>query len=332
MEHREGVEKTGANLSMPGRGQFFGRRQPAWYISNYSLFTIFAAMTKPELVPVPLQEIQIGVPLPFAVFDAHHTLLLAEGQLVQAEPQLTALQEIGLFRARYWHQAESGHGTGTGSPIRTFAQLRLQPGSTLCLRRSDLPPHGFVAVKLLGWSEDEDLLVSAMTQCGMELTLPVGVPLEIKLLAGKGIVSFQSAIRQACHAPYPYLHLAYPQELAIRQLRRSLRASVSLPARVSGGRDAASYDGMLATLSASGGMLALPLLFAQIGDELLLMLSLQLADQEHRLVLRSVVRNMHTHTEVGHVPMVCYGLEFLDAATAERLVIEQFILQNLLEN
>lgn len=294
-------------------------------------------MTKPELVPVSLQEIQVGMPVPFPVFDSHHTLLLAEGVPVHGESQLTALQDIGMFRMPDWRQGESGSGTvmaagrGNGFYVgaSNFAQLKLQPGTLLHLRRSDLHAQGFVAVKLLGWLAEEDVLTSAIASNAGELPLPEGAPLEIKLLAGNGIVTFQSAVRLACHAPYPYLHLAYPQTLTIRQLRKSLRASVSLPAQVRGGH-ADSYDGVLGNLSASGCMLELTQLVALVGDELLLTITLQAGGQEHVLVLRTAVRNIRTGD--GNPPVVRYGLEFLDAGTADRLVIEHFIYQSLLEN
>lgn len=303
-----------------------------------SIFITVAVMTKPELIPVSLQEIQVGTPVPFPVFDSHHTLLWAEGVPIQGESQLRALQDIGMFRTPDLRQGESGHGTAMASGrgngfylgASNFAQLKLQPGTMLHLRRSDVHTQGFVAVKLLGWLAEEDLLTSGITSNAGELPLSEGAPLEVKLLAGNGIVTFQSAVRLVCDAPYSYLHLAYPQTLTIRQLRKSLRASVSLPAQVRGGGEVANYDGVLGNLSASGCMLELTQLVAQVGDELLLTIALQAGGQEHELVLRTAVRNIRTGD--ANPPVVRYGLEFLNAGTADRLVIEHFIYQSLLEN
>jgi hypothetical protein len=50
------------------------------------------------LVPVKKQEIEIGKPMPWAVYDADHNLLLNYGVVITTEHQVEVLVEKGLFR------------------------------------------------------------------------------------------------------------------------------------------------------------------------------------------------------------------------------------------
>lgn len=293
-------------------------------------------MPQLELAPLHRQDVPIGVPMHFPLFDAHHTLLLSEGQCIQNEQQLDSLLEIGIYRASNWQIAHHGGHPASdlhheaAAHINTFAQLKLQPGASLHLRIADENSDGYAALKLLGWQDKDDLIVSATDRSGTTFAPPPGTLLEGKLLAGKGIATFKTIVRSNCTSPYPYLHLTYPETMEVRQLRKNLRVTVTLAARASSNQDAISHECSIANLSACGGMLELPQLFARIGDELLLLLSLPAAGQEHTLALRAIVRNLHTHGDTH--PVVRYGLEFMDTAAAERLVVEHYIFQMMLEH
>lgn len=297
----------------------------------------FPSMPVPKLLSIPPSTMQCGAPMPFPVFDARGTLLLAEGQEVSSTQQLDALLQIGLFRMEDWPQPtrivprDSVSVEQSGGKVlagQAFSQLKLQPGAVLHVRRCDVPEQAFVAVDLLGWQPARDILISAVAHNGQKLSLPVGVPLEVKLLAGKGVIAFESCVRMACQSPYPYWHLDYPHALVVRQLRKSLRASVRVPVQVSSDGEAVCEDCMIVNLSAYGGLLEVPILFAQKGDTVHLTFVLSVLEQEHLLTVHGVVRNLHSMA--GSLPMVQYGLEFLHVATAERLLLEHYIFQCLL--
>lgn len=291
-------------------------------------------MTKPELVPLRQQELQIDTPLAFPVVDANHTLLIGEGQLIHSEQQLEALLEIGIFRPAIWrssqHRLADNH-ADEHHPLTTgFTQLQLQPGAPVHLRLAGEANAAFVTVKLIGWVADEDIIVSATPAHAPALSPVPGTQMEAKLLAGKGIGSFQSTVLAVSQSPYPHLHLSYPVSLKFRKLRKNLRVTVTLPTQASSDHDAISHDGSISNLSTCGGMLELPQYFAQMGDELLLMFSLPMTEQEQTLALRAVVRNLHTTTT--DVPLMQYGLEFVELDAEERAILEHYIFQAMLEH
>lgn len=295
-----------------------------------SIFLLAANMNKPELVPLQQMELQAGKPLEFPVLNANHTLLFSEGQLITDEFRLEEMLAIGIYRPAAWRTTHHEHPPADNKstqvvPTRDFAQLQLFPGTTAHIRVEEKGSH-FASCKLLGWITGEDIILSTPDA----LSPAAGTQMEVKLLAGKGVVTFHAAIRANSRTPYHHLHLTYPETISIRKLRKNLRVSVRLSAMASSSHDSISHDASLANLSICGGMLEFPQYFAQAGDELLLMFSLQASGQDNTLVLRAHVRNVHSRG--GEAPQMQYGLEFIDPNPAERALIEHYIFQAMLEN
>lgn len=287
-------------------------------------------MDKPKLVPVGKREIQVGAPTPFPVFDANHTLLLCAGQFIQNDLQIESLQQIDLYRPVCWDsQLDSASSLYSASrPLpQDFAGLRLLPGTSLYLRPAGQKTGGYVLTKLVGWLAGEDIVATRPDRSALDL--PPGTELEIKLLAGQCVVDLRTSLRAKDAPPQPYLHLDYPPSIAARRLRKSLRANVEIGARLGDAHHPTRYDGTIANLSASGGLLESPRFIAETGDRMQLSLSLPGMNQEHALTLQAIVRNLHC--DDGNIPTVQYGLEFLDITTAEQLILEHFVFQTLLE-
>lgn len=287
-------------------------------------------MDKPKLVPVGKREIQVDTPTPFPVFDANHTLLLCAGQTIQNDLQLESLHQIGLYRPVRWDsQLDSASClySSTQPLPQDFAELRLLPGTSLYLRPAGQKTGGYALIKLVGWLAGEDIVAIRPDRSAADL--PPGTELEIKLLAGQCIVDFRTSLRATDAPPQAYLHLDYPQSITARRLRKNLRTNVEIGARLGDEHYPARYDGTIANLSASGGLLESPQFIAEIGGRMQLSLSLPGMNQEHALTLQAIVRNLHC--DGGNIPAVQYGLEFLDTTTAEQLILEHFVFQTLLE-
>lgn len=294
-------------------------------------------MTHLTLRPLDRHEIPIGTPLPFPIFDADCTLLHAEGHIVASEQELDSLEVIGLFRhadypSRACQSQQQSHLAAPSSeePPTSFEQIRLQPGVILHIRKDENGIQAFDTVKLIGWVKNEDLLISATNQYGAQLQYQIGDPLAIKVLVENGIITLHTNIKAACTVQPPYLHLHYPQAIEYRRLRSNLRADVYLPVSVCNYADAIGYEGQISNLSASGGSLELSQLIATIDEKISLTFSLSAAGMEHSLQFDAKVRNLHTSDD--GIPLMQYGLEFIDIAATERLVLEHYVFRSLVEN
>lgn len=295
-----------------------------------------SAMTTIDLIRLERSDIPLGNPTRFPIFDLHYSLLLSEGQTIATETQRDSFIDIGAYRVANWHSylhdIRTLHDNDCdATQSYNFTSLKLQPNTTLHIRQLDTEDKPFTAFKLLGWLEEQSLIVSGVERSGEIYAPHIGTRVECKLIAGQGVVTFTSTVLTNLTTPYPHLHLSYPKHLQVRQLRKHLRVTVTVPARaIHNDESSNAHDVSMANLSTHGGMLESPELFAQVGDKVSVQFFLLVAGQEHQLQLNALVRNVHTYGDIK--PLVCYGLEFQNTPGAEQSLLEHYVFQSMLEN
>ncbi len=328
------------------------RRQPdAWRkgkvrLQAYLIYglSLVNCMAQSDLVPLRPQELVVGEPTPYAIFDADNQLLLSAGQIIHTEKQLETLNKLGMFRNPAWRGVRVAGAVG-GAKVRSntppteraiakpapskrhLAQFKLPPGSALHIQLSVDPLNHSESVKLIGWVDKMGVLISALNAHGAVLPYREGQSIKAKTIAGKDVISFDAVIEKVCFSPFPYLHLSWPDTLQIRQLRNSLRVSTHLIASISGD-GIHSTPAKITNLSASGAMLEGNNLQLEIDQEISMALRLHAAGIDHTMSIRAIVKNQKSVMPNNEIQ---YGLEFIPLATAERLVLEHYIFSTILE-
>ena len=309
-----------------------------------------------DLLPVRRDDLVVGVPVAFPVYDAQGKLLLNVGQVVYSEKQVDTLFERGLFCNPAWQGSnqpervsriqvgtdaapvvEVGRGAMRSATLPrddgkfSFDRLRLLPGTILQVHSATDDSRARASHKLIGWQEKAGILLSALNAQGNIAPFREGELLAVRLMAGKEIVAFQSEVRKICFSPFPYVHLSWPEILQRQMLRKSMRVNTQLIVRITAGGGARRYSGRVINLSVGGAQLMVPDASLNREDEIQLALRLMAAGQEHLLTLGARVRSVNVEPMPDAVQSVRYGLEFLPMGTPEQLVLENYILNNLAE-
>ncbi|WP_373974455.1 flagellar brake protein [Chitinibacter sp. SCUT-21] len=301
-------------------------------------------MTESNLSPVRKQDLQIGVPLPYPIYDGQGLLLLSAGQTIQNRKQLELIGQQGLFRNPLWHDSSMRAQTRTAvqaeTPLnyapakkqpkaaRHFAQVKLPPNSTLHVQSLGDPLKPKASVKLIGWLEKTGVLISTLNQQGAILPFREGETLQLKTIAGKDVISFRGIVNKVCFTPFPYLHLSWPEQLEIHQLRNSFRVNTNLIVSISG-EQLNTTPAKITNLSASGAMLEGGNLQLEAEQKIQIALRLPAAGDDHTMTIAATVRNCHIDPPAVTAQ---FGIEFDKLPLAERLVLEHFIYHSLLEH
>lgn len=312
-------------------------------------------MAEDDLLPLRKQDLQVGAALPYPVYDRQRKLLIAAGDVIQNEKQIETLTAIGFFCNPQWNAPRAAAPAGGARVHRpapppepeapdnetrgerpqaqkTLAQTKLQPGMVVYLQSAGDALKPKAAVKLIGWLEKTAILVSAVGANGAVLPFRDDEVVQFKAIAGKDIISFFARVVKMSYTPYPLLHLAWPEQLQIHQLRKSLRVNTRLIASASkmAGGQGGSHSARLVNLSAGGAMLETAEQLGSKGDELVLGMRIPAAGESHTLSIRAVIRNIHD-PEINP-DAHGWGVEFIEVPMAERLILEHYIFQMLLEN
>ncbi len=202
-----------------------------------------------------------------------------------------------------------------------YAELKIQVGETLQLQTRDGEDSRRLQVKLVGYMPGASLLVTTPTVGGKTMIMREGQPFVVRMLSGKRIVGFTTTILRSCARPFPYLHLAYPQEVEQITVRQAERVRVKLFASLSNPNpefpSAKPRSATIVDISTSGALMVAAEQLGAVGDAVTVRCALKIGGKEKLLSLPALIRSIYSgqNEEYGGG---CYyhGLEF--AATDEQ--------------
>ncbi|MBK9493993.1 MAG: PilZ domain protein [Alphaproteobacteria bacterium ADurb.BinA280] len=306
-------------------------------------------MPSHSLQPVRRSDIKIGMPLPYAVYDAHGRLLLKAGERIDTERQLQTLYDLGLFFntqdvvGKRELLVEPGLADITSSSLaiqpsasspvseRPFHDLRLTPGKTLYIDFLGATNRPRVALRLVGYLEGEAVLISLINADGAVVPFREGELLFVRVLTGSGVATFEAKAQKVVFVPFPYLVTNFPDKVLFHVLRQHARVDTKIIASALNLSVASALPaaGVVRNLSASGAQFEGKQHLAEVGDELRIGFKLIAAGEEHVLSLRADVRGVKTP---GEPDKRRFGLQFKELTVSERLLIEHFLFNALMQD
>ncbi len=295
------------------------------------------------LVPVRKAEIELGKPLPFAVYDADRNLLLNRGVVVSSEHQLEGLAERGLFRER-----ERAHGAATamrdaadperggtkpGEESLSFEAVKLVPGDALQLQPLLEGQVERYTVRVIGIMKPKSVLVTAPVVEGKLIFVRDGQTYLVRAFSGLNVCAFKAKVLKAQLQPFPYLHLSYPDSVQAMRIRKNMRAPASIIVAVHDSEEARqSGAGRIVDLSVGGAKLLSP---SRLGDReqtLWLSFKVNLGDMEEYVKTPAVIRSVGVEEDEQGKPMNAYGVQFGALGQSQRLIIMNLVYQHLLKD
>lgn len=224
---------------------------------------------------------------------------------------------------------------GAPSEMRlAFDDARLQIGHSLQMQSlGDQSPIRHY-VKLLGFSKGRSIIVSTPTEDDKVVLMRAGQAFIVRAFSGKHAYAFTANILHVTNTPYPHLHMAYPADVRGLVVRGSARANVNLIACVScEDNPAQTTDGVMTDLSITGARIASRTRLAEKGRRIAVRCAVALDGIEAQLALPAVVRNFSVdRRNANEANVINHGIEFIDVAQQDRMVLSAFVNQALLEH
>lgn len=291
------------------------------------------------LIPVRKADIVIGKPLPWAVYDANHVLLLNKGVVVSSEFQLQTLIEKGLYRegrprsvipsrassGETSEQAEQDEGIDL-----PFERVRLSPGDVIQLQAEGMAEHS--NVRVIGMLRGKSLLVTHPVIDDKLIYVREGQGFLVRAFSGVYVCAFHTHVLKAPLTPYPYLHLSYPTSVHAVRLRKSMRAPVDIIVAIyaqEGGELIAS--GRIIDLSVGGAKLQSPVHFGDKGSRVFLSFKVKLDEIEEIITAPAYIRSLNEEIDDKGKRVKVAGLQFGELTPPQRLTIMGAVYQHLLK-
>jgi hypothetical protein len=291
-----------------------------------------------NLQPVLIEDVPLGRPLPWRLYDRSGYILFARGELVASREQLEGLLAGGLLRdvdalPQTRETGDWGEFKDV-TPIGMFPPPGIKPqvGERVQLRLPNRNLQTYYSVRLVGYFRNQSILVTTPFVETTPLILADGEQVEVRMVTGSNIYSFQAPIQRLCISPFHYMHLDFPVEVRAQKLRRSPWARVSFDATVTdalGGHELVR----IVNLSSDGAQLHAPLLLGEPGAALRLSFHAEMDEMKTTLNLDAAILHVHA-PQAGQQAaegMLEYGISFRDIAAADALWLKGLVYRHIAE-
>lgn len=289
-----------------------------------------------NLLPVTAKDFEAGKPLSQTFYDEDGHILFVTGDTLPAGYPLE-----GMFR------------TGDGRPVAPAAVEEFAVGGQmeefpagemfppngikpqmwealqLRLPHRDGQPH-YIS-RLVGYIRGTSILLTIPRVRRQLVGMVEGERVEVRMLTGRNIYVFQADIIKANLAPYPYMHVSFPDKVLRQKLRKAPWARANLPCVVE--IDGKRRDATLVNLSATGGRVDAPTALGEKGASIRLSFHAEMDEYAHDFSLAARIMNVHQTfpTNKEHVPIMEHGVEFLDVPEKDVMCLRCLVYQRIAE-
>lgn len=261
------------------------------------------------LIPVAVETLAAGSPLPYPLFDSEGRQLFRRGAVIDSPALLERIISGGLYRQ------EENQPLPTGDSYALDA-VGASIGDEVLL---DLPATAEAAAAplqgaLIGFVVRQGVAV-ALESDAVPASFFAGQMIRARLSAGKNCYVFDAELLEYYAQPYPHLHLSYPSRVTALTQRSQARVTVNLAASVTSGNNALATSVatpvLIRNISPKGALLMAQTLLGKEGDAITLKFRLKIGGIDHIYVLAA--RLCRITSESGSQPPVhLHGIEFVD--------------------
>jgi c-di-GMP-binding flagellar brake protein YcgR len=190
-------------------------------------------------------------------------------------------------------------------------------------------------VRVIGMLIPASILVTAPSQNGKVMLVREGQVFVVRCFSRDMALAFTSRVLRVCTHPYPYIHLAYPEQREEVQVRSARRVTVLLAATVHREREGNTWSipipSVVSDLSTNGSMLETTETLGTIGSKLKILFHLPIDGMnEQPVALIGVIRTVYEDTVTGD--RYRYGIEFMPADDGAKLKLRAYVYEQLLGN
>ncbi len=292
-----------------------------------------------SLVPLGRNELAVGRPLPWDIYDGNGTLIARQGHLVADAAQAEGLVAKGAYRDYLGpDHAASGPVAGEesragGAATQSFAldDVKLQIGDPVQIQTQDSQSPLRYYVRLIGYAKGRSVLLTMPMVDDRVALVREGQAFVVRAFSGKHAYAFTAVVIRATSAPFPHMHLSWPSEVRGMLVRHNARVETRIIAAVS--RVAVGPEDLraatLVNLSTSGALMACKEPLGDKGDALVVKFKLVQDGIESYLSVNALVRATQRESEEGVLGGVRHGIEFVDLLPADHLTLSAYVYQKL---
>ncbi len=307
-----------------------------------------------SLIQVSSNEIVVGKPILWTLYDQEQTQLLGLGEMVRDITHRDALLAAGACRELSWEssgdEAKSDEGGFAAEetppelpagakpdPRFTFDDMKLKAEDRLQLEPPPQLARERFSVRVIGFLRDASLLVTVpITANGLRLQLVENEKVVMRSFSGQNAFGFACTIQRIIKIPYEYMHLSFPTHIQGIMIRKAPRIKTRIIATIQNGVAGAAgpISALISDISANGVSLEAKQALGDKGVILNVAFKVQLHNVDAFLSVKGVIRAVLSAdpADAAKSGMIRHGIEFQDLQPNDCVVLQSMIYQQMIEN
>jgi hypothetical protein len=305
-----------------------------------------------SLILVNRNDIALGKPLPWQLYDQGHQVLVEQGGIVRDKEHLDLLLANGVYRELSWEAPSDKNGGNHLSAAQmtpdqsnadelgtqfTFDDMKLKAEGRLQLEPPKQLGSERILVKVIGYLRGVSLLVTApATANGVRLQLMEGEKVVMRSFSGQNAFAFACTVERACRLPYEYLHLSFPDTIQGIVIRKAARVKTNIIAAVQNGNSRTAGEqtpALISNLSANGAALDSKRPLGKKGDILNLAFRVNLHKIDAFLSIRGIIRAMRSgEDDISDPETIRHSIEFQSLQPNDMIILQSMIYQQIVES
>jgi c-di-GMP-binding flagellar brake protein YcgR len=208
----------------------------------------------------------------------------------------------------------------------------LQVGDVLQLQFA--PPSDIqdrYATTLIGLLPGQSLIITAPRKQGKTIMVREGQAFTVRMLQGSNIFGFVARVLKVSAKPFPYLHLAYPDDVETVVVRNAPRVSTEIHATVSKPLegDTTEQAVIIADISNTGARVMHSEKLGEVGTVIQVTHPVLVCGGEDTLKAMGVIRNVRDMKQEKGDPVFVHGIEFRGLTRFQELLLCAYVLSGI---
>lgn len=215
-----------------------------------------------------------------------------------------------------------------------FEQLKLHVGDRLQIEIPTQQHDQRYFTTLVGYVSGLSVLVRNPVVKGLTLPMRDDEKLIVRGFSGMETFTFETHVERVCLAPFPYLHLAYPEEIQTTPVRHEVRVKTRIPVKVMPSHADTSLDAIISNMSSGGILIDSEEELGNPQEEIGVSfhITVQPNDYDAHIDTQAVIQNVLMQDHPGRGILFQYGVKLLNLHSSQAILLQNRIYQQLLED
>jgi c-di-GMP-binding flagellar brake protein YcgR len=187
------------------------------------------------------------------------------------------------------------------------------------------------ATTLIGFLPGQSLIISTPRKQGKAIFVREGQAFTVRMLQGSNIFGFVARVMKVSSKPFPYLHLAYPEEVEIAVVRNAPRVATEIRATASKPMegDLTEHEVVISDISKTGARVMYGKQLGGVGSVIQVTHPIAVCGGEDILKVMGKIRNVREIRREGEGESFVHGIQFQGLTRFQEVLLCAYVMGSI---